>query len=130
MVKYRPLPISKMSKNFPKWCIIPNILVLHFRENFMKIQTKIAKLQMHENLHQNVNEYIKATMLYTANFLYALFSIHLKWWSSSFRLHQIFQILMIQMFFAQSPWPDLRKVGNSLKPVQVADQARQTNLSN
>ena len=31
--------------------ISPNILVLHFGENFMKIRTKIAKLQMHENLH-------------------------------------------------------------------------------
>ena len=28
----------------------------YFGENFMKIQTKIAKLQMHENLHKNVNE--------------------------------------------------------------------------
>ena len=36
--------------------IIPNFLVLHFGENFMKIRTKIAKLQMHENLHKNVNE--------------------------------------------------------------------------
>ena len=36
--------------------IIPNFLVLHFGENFMKIRTKIAKLHMHENLHKNVNE--------------------------------------------------------------------------
>ena len=36
--------------------IIPNFLVLQFGKNFMKIQTKIAKLQMHENLHKNVNE--------------------------------------------------------------------------
>ena len=36
--------------------IIPNFLVLQFGENFMKIGTKIAKLQMHENLHKNVNE--------------------------------------------------------------------------
>ena len=36
--------------------IIPNFLVLQFGENFMKIQTKIAKLQMHENLHKNVIE--------------------------------------------------------------------------
>ena len=33
--------------------------VLHFGENFMKIGTKIAKLQMHENLHKNVNENMK-----------------------------------------------------------------------
>ena len=36
--------------------IIPNFLVLQFGEHFMKIRTKIAKLQMHENLHKNVNE--------------------------------------------------------------------------
>ena len=36
--------------------IIPIFLVLHFGEKFMKIGTKIAKLQMHENLHKNVNE--------------------------------------------------------------------------
>ena len=28
--------------------IIPNFLVLHFRENFIKIKSKIPKLQMHE----------------------------------------------------------------------------------
>ena len=38
--------------------IISSLLVLHFGENFMKIRTKIAKLQMHENLHKNVNENI------------------------------------------------------------------------
>ena len=36
--------------------IIPNFLLLHFGENFMKIGTKVAKIQMHENLHKNVNE--------------------------------------------------------------------------
>ena len=36
--------------------IIPNFLVLHFGEKFMKITTKITKLQMHESLHKNVNE--------------------------------------------------------------------------
>ena len=35
--------------------IIPKFFVLHFGE-IKKIQTKIAKLQMHENLHKNVNE--------------------------------------------------------------------------
>ena len=69
--------------------IIPNFLVLHFTD-FMIIRSKIPKLQMHENLHKNVNENIfsftflckfswtlcwaiKATnmlQLYTANFLY------------------------------------------------------------
>ena len=36
--------------------IIPKYLVVNFDENFMEIGTKIAKLQMHENLHKNVNE--------------------------------------------------------------------------
>ena len=43
--------------------IIPNFLVLlfgekflHFGEHSMKIRTKIANLQMHENLHKNVNK--------------------------------------------------------------------------
>ena len=36
--------------------IIPNFIVLYFGEHFMKIQTKIPKIQMHENLHKNVNE--------------------------------------------------------------------------
>ena len=49
----------KFEQKLPKMVyIIPNFLVLHFGENFMKIQTKIVKLQMHENLHKNVNEFI------------------------------------------------------------------------
>ena len=56
-IKYRPLPNSKMSKNFQKMVyIIPNFLVIHCGENFMKIWTKLVKLQMHEKLHKNVNE--------------------------------------------------------------------------
>ena len=62
--------------------IFPNFLVLHFGEDFMKIQTKIAKLLMHENLHKFVNVHIfvqifmryyegrNILQLYTANFLY------------------------------------------------------------
>ena len=43
---------SKNEQNLPKvMYVIPNFLLLHFGENFMKIRTKIAKLQMHENLH-------------------------------------------------------------------------------
>ena len=34
--------------------IICNFLVLHFGEIFMKIETKIPKLQMHGNSHRNV----------------------------------------------------------------------------
>ena len=63
---------------------------LHIGEKFMKIRTKIGKLQMHENLKKNVNEntfsftfffmqifksvyegQLKQQMLYAANFLYA-----------------------------------------------------------
>ena len=47
----------KNEQKLPKMVyIIPNFLVLHFGKNFMKIQTKIPKLQMHEKLHKNVNE--------------------------------------------------------------------------
>ena len=47
----------KNKQKLPKMLyIIPNFVVLHFGETFMKIGTKIAKLQMHENLHKNVNE--------------------------------------------------------------------------
>ena len=42
----------KNEQKLPKMVyIIPNSFVLHFGENFMKIRTKIAKLQMHEKLH-------------------------------------------------------------------------------
>ena len=34
--------------------IIPNFFVSDFGENFMKIQTKITKVQIHENLHENM----------------------------------------------------------------------------
>ena len=38
--------------------IIPNFYIQQFGENFMKIRTKILKLQMHEHLHTNVKENI------------------------------------------------------------------------
>ena len=118
----------KNEQKLPKMeFIIPNFLVLHFNENLMKIRTKIAKLQIHEYLHKNVNEdmfsftflckfplvlrrAIKATnilQLYAANF-------HLKWRSSSFRLQQFFPILMVSKI-QQAPGPDFRKVGKSLQ---------------
>ena len=56
--------------------------------------------------------------LYTANFLYPWFLINLKWRSSSFRLHQVFTTLMVQMIFfqiQQAPGPDFIKVGKPLK---------------
>ena len=47
----------KIEQKLPKMVyIIPNFLVLQFGENFVKIQTKIAKLQIHTHLHKNVNE--------------------------------------------------------------------------
>ena len=47
---YQPLPYYKKEQKLSKMVyIVPNILVLHFGENFMKIRRKIAKLQMHEN---------------------------------------------------------------------------------
>ena len=55
-------PNAKMSKNFPKWCIIiiPNFLVLCFGENFMKMRTKKAKLQMYENLQSHFYANLKS----------------------------------------------------------------------
>ena len=54
-----PFPIKTNEQKLPKMVYIIThslVTVLHFVENFMKIRTKIAKLQMHENLHKNVNE--------------------------------------------------------------------------
>ena len=79
--------ISKNEQKLSKMVfIIPNFLVLHFGENFMKIRLKIPKLQMHEKLQKNVNENMfsfiffmqffmyfyggQLKQLYTANFLY------------------------------------------------------------
>ena len=58
----------KKEQKLPKMVyIIPNFFVLHFGEAFMKIRTKIAKLQMHENLNKNVNENMFDSHFY-ANF--------------------------------------------------------------
>ena len=53
-----PFPIQKRAKTSQMLYIpvITNFFVLHFGEKIMKIRTKKAKLQMHENLHKNVNE--------------------------------------------------------------------------
>ena len=45
-----------IGNHMPWFIYYSQFLVLHFSENFMNIRTKIAKLQMHENLHKNVNE--------------------------------------------------------------------------
>ena len=73
----------------------------------MKTQTKIAKLQMHENLHKNVNENMFSFTFFIQFFLsilrmaieaasyihWSLISLKLK--SSSFRLHQVVPTLMV-----------------------------------
>ena len=47
----------KYKQKLPKMVyVVPTFLVIHFDGNFMKIRTKIAKLQIHENLHKNMNE--------------------------------------------------------------------------
>ena len=49
--------------------------------------------------------------------------IHLKWCSNSFRLYQVFPILMVQMLFSQiqqAPGPDLRKVGKPLIGTRIS----------
>ena len=54
-----------------------NFLVLHFGEYFMKIQTKIAKLQMHENLHKNVVFFFVALRHMSTAMVMAGRSVHL-----------------------------------------------------
>ena len=60
--------------------IILNFLVLYFGENFMKIQSKIPKLQMHEKLHKNLNEHLFSFAFY------AIFHEFL-WWAIKAALH-------------------------------------------
>ena len=57
--------------------IIPNVLVVHFGGNFMKIQAKIAKLQIHENLHKNVNENV-FSFTFFIHILYKIFMSFMK----------------------------------------------------
>ena len=45
-----------MSNNFPKWCISLQILSSIFWCKFDANLNKNTKVQMHENLHKNVNE--------------------------------------------------------------------------
>ena len=40
--------------------IFHNFQVLHFGEHFMKIGTKTPELEMHENLHKNMNSHFYA----------------------------------------------------------------------
>ena len=51
------LLLFKNKQKLPQFLyIIFNYLVLHFGEKYMKIRTKIAKLQMNGYLYKNVNE--------------------------------------------------------------------------
>ena len=82
---------------------------------------------MHENFHKNVNENMfsftflrKFSLVFTMGNLkqqicysFVLCLMDLKWWSISFRLHQNFPILMVQMLFFQN-LTGFRKVGKSL----------------
>ena len=121
----------KNEQKLPKMMyIIPNFLVLHFGENFMKIRTKIAKLQMHEifikmwikmcfhsHFHANFREFLRRANKPITNALHCLFFIlcfliHLKWQSSSLRPHQIFlNFGDPNAFFPNStgPWPQHQK---------------------
>ena len=126
-----------MSRNSPNCVYHSQFLALHSGESFMKVQSKVIKLQMFENLQKSANETVIFSFTFLCKFsqvflighesnkevtaLHCLFLIwfiiHLKWWFSSFRLHQIFPILMVQMLFSkiqQAPGPDFRKVGKSL----------------
>ena len=77
----------------------------------------------HSHFHASFHEFfydreLKQQICYSFTMLFPyMFLIHLKWWSGSFRLHQVFPILMVQMFFPQiqqAPGPNFRKVGKSL----------------
>ena len=103
--------------------IIPNILVLHFGENFMKTEQKqqsycCFKICIHNFMQIFMSFYemqLKQQMLHTANFIYVFNPF--KMVVQFFRLHQIFPILMIQILLfqiQQAPGPDFRKVGKSL----------------
>ena len=76
-----PIKKLKTEQKFLKMVyIIPYFLVLHFGENFMKIRSKIPKLQMHEKLHKNVNENM-FSFTFLCNFSLVL------WWAIKAALH-------------------------------------------
>ena len=49
-------------KTFQNGVYIPNFLVLHLGENFMKILTKIAKLPLRENFHVFIHIFMQIFM--------------------------------------------------------------------
>ena len=64
------------------------------------------------------DQVLKQQICYSFTLLISIWILfHLKWWCSSFRLHQIFPILMVQMLFPQiqqAHSPNFRNVGKSL----------------
>ena len=112
-----------MSKKLPKMVyIIPILLVLHFGENFVIIQSKIPKLQIHEKLHKNVNENMfsftffmqffiyfyrgQLQQLYTANFLYVFNPFKM---GVQFRFAQFDGPKCFLPPKSTGPWPRLQK---------------------
>ena len=118
-----------MSKNFQKWCI--SFLIFQFyilvdiHENSNK-NTKFRyrcmknciimwmKTCFHSHFYVIFHEFlwwaIKATNMFTLLISYMVL-FHFKWWSSSFRLYEIFPILTDQMLISpNSSGSDFRKV--------------------
>ena len=66
----------KNEQKVPKMVyIVPYFLVRYFGENFMKILTKLPKLEMNENVHKNVNE-----NMFSFTFLCTILQ-KLLWWA-------------------------------------------------
>ena len=96
-----------------------------------KSPNKIRKLQMHENVNENMFSF---TFLYKFSlsfyewqlkqhliFPWSLINLKLK--SSSLRLHQVFPTLMVQILFSQiQQVPDFRKVGKFLHADNLCKQ--------
>ena len=112
----------KNEQKLPKFVyIIPNFSFLLFDGNFMKIQIKILKSQMHkicikcERKPVFVHIFMHIfTSYYEICYSFALLIsylvlIHLKWRSSSF---QVFPILMVQMLFNRPLTPTSKRQEN------------------
>ena len=87
----------KNEQKLPKMVdIISNVLVLHFCESFMKIRRKIAKLQMQENLHKNVNENM---------FSFAFFmQIFISFYEGQLKQHTFNSIILLIFIWFYNPF--------------------------
>ena len=117
-----PRPIQKWAKSSQNG-VYHSQFLLHFGENFIRIWTKKCKVTdawkcaYFMKCNQS-SKYVTAVLL----IFYIWLVIHFKWHSRSFRLHQIFPILSIQVWWSecffsqiqQAPGHDLRKLGKSL----------------